>query len=59
MTADRILRPLRWPVVCHIRALWLEWCLDRHLDDCRRLGLGFHPQQSDLIYIKRVWRGEA
>ena len=42
----------------HIRWLWLSYKLHQHIDWCRRTGLGFFVQQSDLDYLDRVWKGK-
>lgn len=49
----------RWFGIRHVRWLWLAWKLEQHCQRCARLGLGFFPQESDLDYLDKVWKGQA
>ena len=49
----------RLPIIRHIRYFWHSFWLCRWLDYCRRHGLGFFAQQSDLDFLQDVWEGRA
>lgn len=42
----------------HIRWFFLHYGLNRHIDRCRSMGLGYFAQQSDIDYLDAVLRGE-
>lgn len=48
----------RWPIVRHVRYLWLSWCFWRWWKH-----IGSHiaavPNQSDFEYLADVWNGRA
>jgi hypothetical protein len=46
-------------LIRHVRWLWLHYRFAQHLAMCKRLGLGVFPAPSDLVFLDRVWRGEA
>lgn len=48
-----------WPVIRHLRYIWLAWRLSRYMDTCRQLGLGITPNPNDLRYLEDVLRGKC
>lgn len=47
----------RWPIIRHVRALWLAYQLERWRRMWARHGY-FLFQESDVEHLRRVWRGE-
>lgn len=48
----------RWPIIRHVRALYLAWQLERWARQVRHI-FPFAPNPSDVEYLRLVWRGEA
>lgn len=49
----------RWPVVRHIRYYYLNYQVRRAAYRWARVGIGLgFPNESDLKYLCKVWRGE-
>jgi hypothetical protein len=64
----------RWPIIRHVRAIWLAWQVERHYRAWAKLGmlpsyrdrdawakLGMLPscRDRDDEMLRRIWRGEA
>lgn len=48
----------KWFLIRHIRWIICQIKLARHVDECRRLGLGYFAQDSDIKYLEDVWKGK-
>lgn len=49
----------RWPVIRHIRWLYLSWCVQRWTQRWAELvGCFPIPNENDLRYLDAVWKGE-
>ena len=46
-------------LIRHVRWLWLNYRFAQHLAMCQKVGLGCFPAPSDLVFLDRVWRGDA
>ena len=49
----------RWPIIRHIRCVYLHWRVQRWTrtwGDCG-IGLG-HPNPSDIEHLQRIWDGK-
>lgn len=50
----------RWPIIRHIRAIWLTYRVHRWAAQWGSIGIGFgRPNESDLAHLRAIWRGEA
>lgn len=45
--------------VRHIRFFYLAHKLNKYIKLCSRMGLGFFPQESDLLHLQKIWEGRA
>jgi hypothetical protein len=43
----------------HIRYFYIVRKFNKHLDMCSQMGLGFGPQESDLMHLQMIWEGKA
>lgn len=48
---------LRWPIIRHIRYLWLAWQFHRWTAIWETHG--YFPNENDIEHLRRVWKGEA
>jgi len=48
---------IRWPIIRHIRALWLAYQVARWEEHWR--AMGFIPTGRDQEHLRNIWRGEA
>jgi hypothetical protein len=49
----------RWPVIRHIRWLWLAWRVRRWAREWGNIGIGLgYPTEHDLRVLDAIWRGE-
>lgn len=50
----------RWPIIRHVRWLYLNWRVHQWAAAWGAMGIGLgSPNQSDLDHLERIWRGEA
>ena len=45
--------------VRHIRYFFIVRKFNKHINMCMRAGLGFFPQESDLMQLQMIWEGKA
>jgi len=45
--------------VRHIRYFFIVRRFNKHISMCMRDGLGFFPQESDLMHLQMIWEGKA
>jgi hypothetical protein len=43
----------------HIRYFYIVRNFNKHMRMCIRAGLGFFPQESDLMHLQMIWEGKA
>jgi len=50
----------RWPIIRHVRALYLANKVYKFAAECQKIGLGIGgPNPADLEHLRAIWRGEA
>ena len=48
----------RWPIIRHIRWLYLSWKVERHYEAWRSLGMLPSNREHDDKILDAIWRGE-
>ena len=52
--------PKKWPVIRHIRCIYLSWGLQKWVEAWARAGIGHGwPNESDIQHLRDIWRGKA
>lgn len=50
----------RWPIIRHIRWVYLSYRVHQWARACGRMGLGLGvPHDSDLRHLQAIWDGRA
>jgi len=49
----------RWPIIRHVRAIWLAWQVEKHYRMWAKLGMLPSYRDRDDEMLRRIWRGEA
>lgn len=45
------------PIIRHIRWIFNVIAFEKHLMMCRAMGIGIHPQKSDIEYLNGIRKG--
>lgn len=48
-----------WPIIRHIRCLWLAWQVERHYREFAKLGMLPVNRHHDDQMLRAIWRGEV
>jgi hypothetical protein len=48
----------RWPIIRHLRWLWLSWRVEQHYAMWRQIGALPVYRDHDQRVLDQIWRGE-
>lgn len=50
----------RWPIIRHVRCIWLLYRVERWAWQWVRMGIGLgYPNESDIEHLRLIWKGKA